>query len=710
MKPASVIRAGDDFVTLRSTTDEPVEIREALEAHEILDVYKGDQNQAWDAVLANHCLARALGDDGHTAVQFFVQDEKLGTPDSYLARIWRQQGRRFALTEDYYRYRRGAVWEHQDVSYGLFYTEVVSPEEFASAAAHLHRLAAQWALHGHAIQQKGDFRRALELLGVSLDGGRSDEVTGLGPAVEGEAREQAFAKHADVALYYALTKSCGLYGLVPVEDDDVTLSSIPANDPELRRLAARLLKFAATGAIRSLGSRRQRRAVSERARALGRWAEQWLEENSEASVTDFQVAFGAYLTRQIFPTDRLLLDRATRFTQLPPEGERREPEVDFFFYLDLCLRYPQEFAGAYNEALNKVGFGLQRLKCDPLTGRFTPPFFVTYAPNGPGTPVYRYSIELLGIDRTTLTLQNPSGDISFEAAGLVESADDLFRALRQNLRTDGRLGLVGKAAPFAAELKRAPRALGLPRQGSKYTPMVDHLLSGLRSRGVLDRPDGILIRIGPDVLDRLREMGGTRLRLPKFLHGPFERETDCATFARGWRRTTQEAEELLGLLGVCEFGQHVHLVKIMAANSQGRDWRSALDSDPRLAKVVRQFSELDGWEALLDRLGSDVAPEAGAYLDRLVAEREQLLAERRRLREETPVELETTRAALECEMLVLYAAYVRTLWQRAESLPYLNDRPYTLALYLTFGPEVFPSICRQVEFDLEFPSRAAYDI
>ena len=62
MKPAMVTHRGETFVTLRSTTDRPAEIQEALAVRDVQHVYKGDQNQAWDAVLANHCLSRAVGD------------------------------------------------------------------------------------------------------------------------------------------------------------------------------------------------------------------------------------------------------------------------------------------------------------------------------------------------------------------------------------------------------------------------------------------------------------------------------------------------------------------------------------------------------------------------------------------------------------------------------------------------------------------------
>src|SRR5687768_15706139 len=168
MKPASVINQGEDFVTLRATTDRPAEIQEALATRDVQHVFKGDQNQAWDAVLANHCLARAVGDSAE--ITFFVQDERLGTSDARRNRYWRGEGRKYVLTEDYYRGRSGAVWEHQDTSYGLFFTEAVDPEQFARSAVHLHRAAELWDRHAPALLRDAEWVSALATLGVTLPG------------------------------------------------------------------------------------------------------------------------------------------------------------------------------------------------------------------------------------------------------------------------------------------------------------------------------------------------------------------------------------------------------------------------------------------------------------------------------------------------------------------------------------------------------------
>jgi hypothetical protein len=725
MKPAAVINRGDNFVTLRATTDRPAEIREALAARDVQHVYKGDQNQAWDAIISNHCLARAVG-DGDTELTFFIQDERLGTSDARLARYWREQQRRYVLTEDYYRGRAGAVWEHQDISHGVFFTEAVSPEQFAEASIHLHRAAEAWEHYSAEILRDTPWLQALGELGITRPGDVSalpaDRVTGLGPAVNAETLGELFRDHPAAWIFYAFTKTDGLYGLVPVESENTTLSSIPASHPELISGWQRLLFLAARGAMRLAGTVPHRRGIKQRARELGAWAEQLLAERPDASITDFQQALGGWINAEIFPSDRIELDRTSRFTHVDREDLNglRTPEHTLQFFLDLALRHPREFTEAYNDALNRVGYGLQRMKYEPATGRYTPPFFVEFAPSGAGTPVYRFGIELLGTTVTTIRLTHPTGDLTVETDRRITSAHDFARSLYEHLDVPQGFALVGKAATFSAELQRTPRGLGLPRQGSKYTPMVDHLVGGLRARGVLDQPTGLLIRIGLNALDRFDAMGELPLRLPHFLAGALGERITCQQLAREWRGIADEAHHQLDLLKQFHVGQHVHLAKLLALNARGGDWTAALASDRRLAKLVCQSAGVPDGEALLRRLGQDLPLTAAECIERLVARRSELLAERATRAEEAaaahtggrlepgwPTECQEELARLDCQLQLLVAAYVRRLWQRAESLPYLNDRPYTLALYLLFGRDIFPPICRNVEFDVEYLSPIA---
>src|SRR5205823_3866990 len=149
-----------------------------------------------------------------------------------------------------------------------------------------------------------------------------------------------------------------------------------------------------------------------------------------------------------------------------------------------------------------------------------------FAAGGAGTPSYRFSLRLEGARLERITLLNETvGSVTLETRGGVADARDLCAALLEGLADRLPISVVGKAAAFAAELRRWPRALGLPRQGSKYAPMVDFLMAGLQARGVLPRQEGLLLRIGLNALDRLDAAPNPRLQLPRFLAGVLGAET-----------------------------------------------------------------------------------------------------------------------------------------------------------------------------------------
>lgn len=719
VKPIKVINHGEQFVTLRATTDRPAEIREALAARDVQLIYKGDQNQAWDAVLSNHCLSRALA-ASDTPVCFFVQDERLGTADARVARMARAGGRRYLLTEDYYRSLSGAVWEHQDAACGLFYTEAVSPAAFASAAVHLGRLGQQWELHSARCLEDAGWLRALADLGVTLPGtGPASPATRLGGVAE-QSLDRLGDQEPSALLFYSLTKTDGLYGIVPSADENVTLSSIPAGDPEIRALARRLLvQVAARGAMRQTASAALRRGVRQRARALAQWAGAFLDQHPDTSIAGFQQALGRWLTGQIFPADQMELATASRLAAVKRgrEEDLADPREGLHYFLNLALRHPAEFVESYNQSLNRVGLGLQRLRWDPESGHLTLPFFIEFVPPGGDGRTYRFTLELHGTELVEIRLANPAqGLLKVISGSRIDSARSLFRALFQGLPGVDEIVAIGKAAPFAAELQRAPRGLGLPRQGSRYSPMVDHLLAGLKARGVLCRPTGLLIRIGLNLLDQLQAMGQMRLRLPRFLEPAMGREITCIAFSRRWRSVAREAQDQLELLSRLEVGQHVHFIPLLAQLRLGADPGSTSWTDG-LRRIVAQFDGGAAWPRLA-ALAREMGESTAREVVRLAERREHLLGERRRramsatrsatgrLIPQQETEAGAERESIELRLAILQAALVRRLHQRAESLPYLNDRPYTLGLWLLFGPAIFPAVCRRVEFDVEYISLA----
>jgi hypothetical protein len=163
------------------------------------------------------------------------------------------------------------------------------------------------------------------------------------------------------------------------------------------------------------------------------------------------------------------------------------------------------------------------------------------------------------------------------------------------------------------------------------------------------------------------------------------------------------AQAELALLQQCEFGQHVHLARLLVANSRGVPLATAAAADDTLASFLCRVAgpHAGDWVAW-DRLGADLPPETCESLRVLLTEREAVLAERRQRKRDAYRPLRERLARIDGQILLLYGAYVRRLWQRAESLPYLNDRPYTLSLWLLFGPQMLRALVEQATFDCEY--------
>lgn len=716
-----VINQGDGFRVFRHRLGTGEQLLAVLQQRGVTSVYKGDQNELWDGALTNEALAAAVA-GSNLELDLFVHDEKMGTADARLLSYFTERGLRFVLSEDYYGRHSGAVWVHQDISYGPFYSEVVSPAEFEHAAVNMRRTAELWQIYRDTLVNDEDLRAALHTLGIAIDLAKVDEATQMGPTVNPEIMEHYFTRSKVAQFFYLFTKSIGYYGVATVFTEDISMSSIPINAPELLRYLRWLFVWVAVrGALRLTPDRADRKAIVERARRLASQVEEWMEQHPDASIADWQSMVGEMLINSIMVGDKQVdttqplqavpiapLERSSRIFYLRPEDLSciKTPLDGHFFYFDLALRYPEAFAESYNEALNKVGFGLQRIKYDPEDGRYTPPFFAEIRQDG---VLRRYNIEINHDDRerATIVLSDTTSILKISGDGAIRSAYDFLALLFTDpLCTQG-VSIIGKAAPLAAELQRLPRSISMPRQGSKYVPMLAHLNAGLQRRGVQELTPGTIIRIACNSMDTLAALGNRRLRLPPYLAFLWgQAEITAAEMAATWRERVGNARRLCTVLGGTEFWQHVHLVKFLAANSQGRDVNHLLAGDARLRTLVEKVSGLAENPAeareLLLQMGKHMPVAAGRYIDTLLARREELLRRRAELKAQTPPELEQERLLVEYRLLLVWAAYVRLLSQQAEALSYLNDRPYFFSFYLTFGPEIITAFFDAFRFDLEY--------
>lgn len=716
-----VINQGDGFRVFRHRLGTGEQLPAVLQQRGITSVYKGDQNELWDGALTNGALAAAVA-GSNVELDLFVHDEKMGTADARLLTYFTERGLRFVLSEDYFGRNSGAVWVHQDISYGPFYSEVVSPAEFEHAAVNMRRAAELWQIYRDTLVNDADLRAALLALGVALDLQKSDHATQMGPAVNREVMEHYFTRSKVAQFFYLFTKSIGYYGVAPVFTENISMSSIPVNAPELLAYIRWLFVWVAVrGALRLTPDRADRKGIIERARRLATQVGEWMEQHPDASLADWQSMMGDMLVNTLMvgsesetPAQELHavpvapLERSSRIFYLRPEDLPciKAPLDGHFFYFDLALRYPEAFTEAYNEALNKVGFGLQRIKYDPEDGRYTPPYFVELRQDG---VLRRYNIEISHDERerATITLGDNASMIKITGDGAIQSAYDFLALLFSHPACTQGVSIIGKAAPLAAELQRLPRSMAMPRQGSKYVPMLAHLNAGLRRRGVQELTPGSIVRIASDSMSTLAALGDRRLRLPPYLSCLWGRtEITAAEMAATWRERAGEARQLSTVLGGTEFWQHVHLVKLLAANSQGRDVNQMLESDARLRTLIEKVTGLAENPAeareLLVQMGKNMPAAAGRFIDTQLARREELLRRRAELKAQTPPEVEQERLLVEYRLLLVWAAYVRLLSQQAEALSYLNDRPYFFSFYLTFGPDIVPAFFDAFHFDLEY--------
>src|SRR5262249_36859102 len=155
----------------------------------------------------------------------------------------------------------------------------------------------------------------------------------------------------------------------------------------------------------------------------------------------------------------------------------------------------------------------------------------------------------------------------------------------------------------------------------------------------------------------------TPIRLPPFLGDVLGDEMTAAQLAREWRRVAALAREAISALGKLEVGQHVPAMKVIAAAGAGQDLAQEAARDPKLARFLSRRAA-EEWVPHLRTLGCELPSGVIDLVQDVLARRAALLAERRTHQDRTPTTARLELAALDTQLLVLYAALVRRLWQR----------------------------------------------
>ena len=585
--------------------------------------FKGDQNLAWDAVPTDYWLVC----QGH-ATRFFIQDEKLGTPDFSV-----KTDKPFQISTDYCNKNKGIVWVHQDVSVGPFYVLPVEPKEYKHWGFHFKHLDENW----DKIVEDFKLQETLAQLGVRWVKGR---------------------------LPKAFSESENYFGLVPTTDDQRSISSYKL-EPELVKTYAWLFLFAYRGALRTVPAVK-RQNVRARAKLFHNKAAAFLNSSENATISDLQLFIWNFMWLECLGKAVPQISKASDIFKLT------NAEISNIT-LTTLLCHPKEFEEAYNEALTKAKLPLKRLKL--VNDSMELPYFLQCDDD-----------EGLVRWRVKAFFEQQSVELVFSRGQRTKQFDIPKPISRANIanaisQMPCCISLVGKAGPLITELSRPPSTIALPEKGSKYTPMIGHLTRGLQARGV-DFPDGKILRIGMDALDRL-ELIDEDINLPDFLACFYGKTINGKWFAANWRQMAYKSERILQ---ACHYhpSQLVSVARFVLHELEGT-------MPNPLPDILKKLGDISG-------ISKPVTPEVHRKLKSLMKMRETLMETRRNQREKFENVSELKDVTSSISMIV--AGTLKRHAQHTE-LFYLNRRPYAFSFWLCFGGEIVEAMGRMASSRVE---------
>lgn len=306
------------------------------------------------------------------------------------------------------------------------------------------------------------------------------------------------------------------------------------------------------------------------------------------------------------------------------------------FFFNVLMKETSTFIEAYNQSLNETKIDIQRIRL--INGLYKIPFHLNLIDKNNR------------IERIPLFLDN-NKNLFYKRSG------ESYIQLNEN--TNG--FIIGKAIPFINELRIYPNAIALPEQGSKYLPAADAFIRNLRNSKI-DVPECRTIRIGLNFLDNLSLNGNFKLNLPEILKPFFGNIINCNEFSFKWRATANEIFKFLEELKEFKEGQEVKAAKFILENNKF--------IDSKLLNLLKELLiELEERTVTLSIKKSDASAEE--------KQRVQILR-------------------FELDLLVNF--YKQRLLSVANGLFYLNDRPYSISIYLMFGAEFIRSLIKNVTF------------
>lgn len=677
-----IIREDENFYTIKfKCTGSLVHV---LKSIGIKEVYKGDQNLLWDALLTDLVLYKTL----KNKISFvpFLHDEKLGTGDYRLIPFYKDNGR-YTLTEDYAQKFTGAVYINQDISYGLFYGVPIEPNEYKELNFKLSWLADYWKDYKSLLEKDEDFLKVLEVLGFTWNYEKHSMVTYTGAVANIQTLRNYFEKNPKAEIYYLFSKSLGWYGVVPRYPEEISLSSIYI-DEELKNYIKKLFILGVRGVLKQVKT--NRREILKRAKKIHDYAKKILESDKDITISDFQLKLANQIISEIIgDVEDLNIRKTSDILKISCIEDL--DNKDFYYFFDLVLRFTETFAEAYNNALNKARLPLKRMLLK--NGIYRPPYFLEIFINRDGKRILtRCNIEIKDDEKFSIKLFSPHcSSLVLLEDKRINNAKEFLNVLLNSENFPNGFALIGKAGPFMAEMRRFPRVLAVPEEGSKYAPMVDYFLGELR-KSIRNLPESHLIRIRINLLDNLKFLEGFVFKLPKFLSLYIgKNEISAHEFSEIWRSKVEEVEKVLKFINGLELGEYFHLANIIL-------WEKGFIVDLERSQKLLNKLITKGYKSEFKKF--PFPKEFLDYLKELSMKRREVIKNINEKKAEAPSYLYEERRILEYKILFIFGVFIRSLLLFEKSLKYLNYRPYSIVLYL-ISPEFVRQLIENAEVYIE---------
>jgi hypothetical protein len=593
-------------------------------------LFKGDQNIFWDGFIYDLAIINNMYKvDKDMTFTPFIHDEKIGVSDQNISHSFFFDENNYFITEDYSDSAGDACYINIDTSFGLFYLPALEISRLETYGINIKAISKEYEKYNIFLDE--DFIDKMSNLGLLLNTNSSKDNS-FGSITNTKELENLFSINPKQRIYYTFTKSKGRYGIVPVKNSNLIISSIKLKESNIKQLLITLFtNFLTNGIMNQVKTLTNKIDVTKRIDDFKCFIN---NISTDKSISDFEILISEYLLDKTNNSKKFNLTKSSIiFNNLELYNISN-------YFLSIALSNTESFADSYDNSLNKAKLNIQRIA--EINKYYNLPFYAYISDSE--NNIKRFNI-YIDYEKKELYYKN-------------NETNDLISFDNNNIL------ILGKAIPFLNELRLSPNMIALPEHGSKYSPASDNLIKNLRSQGI-DIPECKTLRVSINLLDNLRILQDFELILPYFLHPFFNEITDCCTLSKNWRGVISEIDTILTKLKEFKDGQ-----------------------DHKEADYIIKTNKF-------------INHEFYTLLNNTILELNKMLNIARIERENQTKEFRNRKNILNFKIKLMVNYYKQSLLQVHDGLIYLNDRPYSIALYLMFGPEFINALVKNVTFKFE---------